>query len=148
MNRTHASFLNSLAALKRRRGRREGEREKGKDGGGWVIECWSDLECHSQVRKITQFIAPSPHPYTHTDRRARAHTRNYSVLAAAESRLVSFSPLNNNNLTKKEVQLFRSVEENGQCRVYCNKMACNQSHTKAHWMHPTSPPPPPFHMSD
>lgn len=70
VNRTHASFLNALAALKKREGKKEWGGEK-KVGGGWVLECWPDLECLGQLREITQFIAPLPTP-----RALRAHTQN------------------------------------------------------------------------
>lgn len=72
VNKTHASFLNALAALKKEKGKKERGRER-KVGGGWVLECWPDLECLSQLREITQFIAPPPSPlHMH-----RAHTQNW-----------------------------------------------------------------------
>ncbi len=72
VNRTHASFLNALAALKKEKGKRERGRER-KVGGGWVLECWPDLECLSQLREITLFIAPLLSPlHMH-----RAHTQNW-----------------------------------------------------------------------
>lgn len=77
VNRTHASFLNALAALKKEKGKKERGREK-KVGGGWVLECWPDLECLSQLREITQFIAPLP---LHSTCIARTHT----TLAQAKS---------------------------------------------------------------
>lgn len=69
VNRTHASFLNALAALKKEKGEKERGRER-KVGGGWVLECWPDLECLSQLREITQFIAPLP---LHSTRIVRTH---------------------------------------------------------------------------
>jgi len=45
LNRTHASFLNSLAGPKKK-----------KKGGGARLGCKPDSECHCQRRKIAQFI--------------------------------------------------------------------------------------------
>ncbi len=77
VNRTHASFLNALAALKKEKGKRERGRER-KVGGGWVLECWPDFECLSQLREITLFIA---HPSLSTPHASCAHTK----LAQAKS---------------------------------------------------------------
>lgn len=69
MNRTHASFRNAFAALKEEKGVKERGRER-KVGGGCVLKCWPDLECLSQPREITQFIAHLP---LHSTCIVRAH---------------------------------------------------------------------------
>ncbi len=59
VNRTHASFLNALAALKKEKGGKERGR-KGKLEGAGCLNAGLILKCLSQLREITQFIAPLP----------------------------------------------------------------------------------------
>lgn len=84
LNRTHASFLNSLAGPKRGeriRGWGGGKEKKvlvvggGGGGGGWdglgALQCKLDFECHCQRRKIAQFIKIPSSGRACTDARAQ-----------------------------------------------------------------------------
>lgn len=88
LNRTHASFLNSLAGPKK--GRENGGREIKERGGegGWsgALQCKLDFECRCKLGKIAVYYKtpPPPPPGTgvHRDPRARwecAHLKSVKI---------------------------------------------------------------------